>query len=106
MDEVLGDIPDDKETDSRGAVRKQADGSYVVDGATPIRELNRELDWNLPDEEATTITGLVIHEARAIPEARQRFTFHGFKFEILRRQRNQITALRITPPDKNGDASD
>ncbi|MGH6871846.1 MAG: HlyC/CorC family transporter [Rhizomicrobium sp.] len=98
LDEVLGDIPDDREAGARGSVRRQADGSYVVDGATPIRELNRELDWNLPDDEATTIAGLVIHEARAIPEARQRFAFHGFQFEILRRQRNQITALRITPP--------
>ena len=66
----------------------------------PVRELNRELDWNLPDEEATTIAGLVIHEARTIPEAGQRFAFFGYKFEILRRQRNQITALRIIPPVK------
>jgi Mg2+/Co2+ transporter CorB len=100
LDEILGDIPDDQEANARRSVRRQADGSYIVDGATPIRELNREYDWNLPDEEATTIAGLVIHEARAIPEARQRFAFHGFKFEILRRQRNQITALRIVPPVK------
>ncbi|HTQ13928.1 MAG TPA: HlyC/CorC family transporter [Rhizomicrobium sp.] len=100
LDEILGDIPDDKETGDRGSVRRQKDGSYVVDGTVPIRDLNRELDWNLPDHEATTVAGLVIHEARAIPEARQRFAFHGFQFEILRKQRNQITALRITPPEK------
>jgi Mg2+/Co2+ transporter CorB len=97
LDEILGDIPDDHEVETRGQIRKQADGSYIVEGSTPIRDLNRELDWNLPDEEATTIAGLVIHEARAIPEAKQLFSFHGYKFEILRRQRNQITALRITP---------
>ncbi|HWD50198.1 MAG TPA: HlyC/CorC family transporter [Rhizomicrobium sp.] len=97
LDEILGDIPDDHEAETRGQIRKQSDGSYVVEGSTTIRDLNRELDWNLPDEEATTIAGLVIHEARTIPEARQLFSFHGFKFEILRRQRNQITALRITP---------
>ncbi len=61
-----------------------------------IRELNRVMDWNLPDEEATTVAGLVIHEAQTIPEPGQAFAFHGFKFEILRKQRNQITALRIT----------
>jgi Mg2+/Co2+ transporter CorB len=98
FDEIFGDIPDEHERASRRSVRPQADGSYIVDGTTPIRELNRELDWNLPDEEATTIAGLVIHEARTIPEPRQRFAFYGFKFEILRRQRNQITALRIIPP--------
>jgi Mg2+/Co2+ transporter CorB len=101
FDEIFGDIPDEHERASRRSVRPQADGSYIVDGTTPIRDLNRELDWNLPDEEATTVAGLVIHEARTIPEPRQRFAFYGFKFEILRRQRNQITALRITPPNKS-----
>ena len=98
LDEILGDIPDENEVESRGNIRKQKDGSYIVDGATPIRDLNRELDWNLPDEEATTIAGLVIHEARTIPEAKQRFSFYGYIFEILRRQRNQITAIKVTPP--------
>jgi Mg2+/Co2+ transporter CorB len=99
LDEILGDIPDEHEADKRGHVRKQKDGSYIVEGATPIRDLNRELDWNLPDEEATTIAGLVIHEARTIPDAKQLFAFYGYTFEILRRQRNQITAIRITPPN-------
>ncbi|HWA30294.1 MAG TPA: HlyC/CorC family transporter [Rhizomicrobium sp.] len=98
LDEILGDIPDEGEVENRGKIRKQKDGSYIVEGTVSIRDLNRELDWNLPDEEATTIAGLVIHEARTIPEAKQRFSFYGYTFEILRRQRNQITALRITPP--------
>jgi Mg2+/Co2+ transporter CorB len=55
------------------------------------------MDWNLPDEEATTIAGLVIHESQSIPEPGQSFTFHGFRFRVLRRSRNRITALRITP---------
>jgi Mg2+/Co2+ transporter CorB len=101
LDEILGDIPDENEAESRGNIRKQKDGSYVVDGATPIRDLNRELDWNLPDDEATTIAGLVIYEARTIPEAKQRFSFYGYMFEILRRHRNQITAIRVTPPAAN-----
>jgi Mg2+/Co2+ transporter CorB len=99
LDEIFGDIPDDHEAQKRGNIRKQPDGSYIVEGATPIRDLNRELDWNLPDEEATTIAGLIIHEARTIPNAKQRFSFYGFKFEILRRQRNQITAVRVIPPN-------
>ena len=99
LDEILRDIPDENEAESRGNIRKQKDGSYIVDGTTPIRDINRELDWNLPDEEATTIAGLVIHEARTIPEAKQRFAFYGYTFEILRRQRNQITAIKITPPN-------
>ena len=65
--------------------------------SVPIRDLNRAMDWNLPDDEATTIAGLVIHEARSIPDVGQSFTFHGFRFSVLRKQRNRITALRITP---------
>jgi Mg2+/Co2+ transporter CorB len=78
-------------------VTPQLDGSVNVDGGVPIRDLNRAMDWSLPDQEATTIAGLVIHEARSIPEAGQSFTFHGFRFQVLRRSRNRITALRITP---------
>ncbi len=55
------------------------------------------MNWNLPDEEATTIAGLVIHEARAIPESGQVFTFHGFRFDVLRKTKNRITLLRIFP---------
>lgn len=100
LDEIFGDIPDQHEEEVRPDVRRRPDGSFLVDGSVPVRELNRELDWNLPDEEATTIAGLVIHEARTIPDQGQRFAFFGYQFEILRRQRNQITALRVTPPVK------
>ncbi|MFL6688566.1 MAG: HlyC/CorC family transporter [Alphaproteobacteria bacterium] len=98
FDEIFGDIPDEHERSLRRGIRPQPDGSYIVDGATPIRDLNRELGWRLPHDEATTIAGLVIHETRTIPEPRQRFAFYRFQFEILRRHRNQITALKITPP--------
>lgn len=98
LEEIFGDIPDEYTTAESPSVRMQSDGSYWIEGIMPIRDLNRELDWDLPDDEATTIAGLVIHEARTIPDVGQRFAFHGYKFEILRRHRNQITALRVTPP--------
>ena len=63
----------------------------------PVRDLNRAMDWNIPDDEATTIAGVVIHEARSIPEPGQSFTFHGFRFHVLRKTRNRITALRVAP---------
>lgn len=103
FDEIFGDIPDELEQHTRPDVRRQADGSYLIDGKVPVRDLNRDLDWELPDDEATTIAGLVIHEARTIPEVGQRFAFFNYKFEILRRQRNQITALRVTPPSATAD---
>jgi len=68
-----------------------------------LRTLARDLDWDLPDDNAATVAGIVLHEARLIPDPGQTFLFHGFRFEVLRRQRNQITSLRITPPDPNAD---
>jgi len=96
LEEIVGDITDEHDIAMPG-VRKQPDGSINVDGAVSIRDLNRVMDWNLPDQEATTIAGLVIHEARSIPEVGQSFTFHGYRIRILRRERNRITALRIQP---------
>src|SRR4051812_28789196 len=96
LEEIVGDITDEHDVAVPG-VRPQPDGSVNVDGGGPIRDLNRVMDWNLPDAEATTIAGLVIHEARSIPEPGQTFTFHGFRFRVLRRDRNRIASLRITP---------
>jgi Mg2+/Co2+ transporter CorB len=96
LEEIVGDITDEHDVEVPG-VRPQPDGSVNVDGGVPIRDLNRAMDWGLPDTEATTIAGLVIHEARSIPEAGQTFTFYGFRFRVLRRERNRIAALRITP---------
>jgi Mg2+/Co2+ transporter CorB len=96
IEEIVGEISD--ETDVAATLaRPQADGSLIVDGGVPIRDVNRLMDWDLPDEEATTIAGLVIHEAQTIPNPGQAFTFHGYRFEVLRRQRNRLTSLQVTP---------
>jgi Mg2+/Co2+ transporter CorB len=93
---IVGEIADEHDVDVEG-VKREADGSIVVDGSVPIRELNRALDWALPDEEATTIAGLVIHETQSIPEEKQAFTFHGKRFVVLKRDKNRITRIRIRP---------
>jgi Mg2+/Co2+ transporter CorB len=98
--EIFGELPDEHQQEGRPDVRRRPDGSYLVDGTVTVRDLNRELEWNLPDEGATTVAGLVIQEAQTIPDTGQRFAFFGYKFEVLRRQRNQITALKVTPPPK------
>ncbi|WP_430395820.1 transporter associated domain-containing protein [Ferrovibrio sp.] len=96
LEEIVGDIRDEHDRPKR-VYRRQADGSVLVDGTATIRQLNRQFDWHLPDEHATTIAGLVLHEAQVIPEAGQVFVFHDFRFEVLRRHRNQITVLKIAP---------
>jgi len=104
LEEIVGDIKDEHDVSVQG-VRPHPDGSVSVDGSVPVRDLNRAMDWALPDEEATTIAGLVIHEAQIIPDAGQIFTFHGYRFQVLRKSRNRITALRITPVLRTGAAS-
>ena len=96
LKEIVGDISDETAVDMQG-VRQEADGSLVVDGGVSIRDLNRAFTWNLPDEEATTIAGLVIHESKSIPEERQAFTFYGKRFIVMKRVKNRITKLRIRP---------
>ena len=97
LEEIVGEIADEHDINLPG-LRPQSDGSFIVDGSFTIRDLNRHLEWNLPDEEASTIAGIILHESRRIPNVGQAFMFFGLRFEILRRQRNQIITIRITPP--------
>jgi Mg2+/Co2+ transporter CorB len=99
LEEIVGDITDEHDFAVQG-VRRQPDGSVIADGTVTIRDLNRAMDWDLPDEEAVTIAGLVIHEAQTIPDPGQTFSFHGQRFQVLRRQRNAVTALRVWPKEK------
>ena len=95
LEEIVGAIHDEHDVQMQG-VRPQADGSVNVDGWVPIRDLNRATGWELPDEEAVTVAGLVIHEAQTIPEPGQNFVFHGYRFRVLRRQRNQVTGVNVS----------
>ncbi|MCF6326996.1 MAG: HlyC/CorC family transporter [Devosiaceae bacterium] len=96
LEEIVGDIADEHDIELEG-ITKESDGSYLVEGSLPIRDLNRALNWNLPDDEATTIAGLVIHEAKTIPDQGRQFTFHGLRIKIVRKHLNRLTRLRITP---------
>lgn len=102
IEEIVGEIDDEHDIPVPG-VRRQHDDSYLVDGRVTIRDLNREFHWNLSDEEASTIAGLVLHEARFIPEEGQSFAIEDLKIDVLRRSGNQLRQLRITtrtaPPE-------
>jgi len=97
LEEIVGEITDEFDTQEEVAVTRTEDGQFVVDGTTTIRDLNRATDWALPDEEANTVAGLVIHEAQMIPIVGQVFSFHGFRFEVTGRDGNRVTELRIRP---------
>jgi len=98
LEEIVGEITDEFDTaDAETEITRLNDGAYMVEGTMTIRDLNRAMDWNLPDEEANTVAGLVIHEAQMIPSAGQQFSFHGFRFEVIERIENRISRLRIRP---------
>lgn len=96
LEEIVGDIDDEHDVSVPG-VRAQPDGTFIVDGTVTIRDLNRALGWTLPDEQYATVAGLILHESKMIPSAGQSFTFYGCRFKILKRQRNQITLIRVAP---------
>ena len=97
LEEIVGEITDEFDIDTDNGVARTEDGNYLVDGTMTIRDLNRAHDWNLPDEEANTVAGLVIHEAQMIPTEGQVFSFHGFRFEVARKEQNRIGQLKIRP---------
>jgi Mg2+/Co2+ transporter CorB len=97
LEEIVGEIEDEFDKVEAAPLLQDENGEVEVDGAMTIRDLNRAAEWSLPDDEANTIAGLVIHEAQAIPAVGQVFSFHGFRFEVLERQDNRLTKLRIRP---------
>ncbi len=96
LEEIVGEITDEFDlVDKSHALKRAEDGSYLVEGAMTIRDLNRATDWALPDDEANTVAGLVIHEAQMIPAQGQAFSFHGFRFEVVTRRENRLTRLKV-----------
>jgi Mg2+/Co2+ transporter CorB len=96
LEEIVGEITDEFDlVDKSNALKKAEDGSYLVEGSMTIRDLNRATDWALPDDEANTVAGLVIHEAQMIPAQGQAFSFHGFRFEVVTRRENRLTRLKV-----------
>lgn len=106
LEEIVGDIADEHDQNLLPGIRPQPDGSFILDGTMTLRELNRELSWSLPDEEAATIAGLILHESRQIPEPGQIFKYYNFTFEILRKENNQITLVKVIPCEKKEDEED
>ncbi|MCZ4282183.1 HlyC/CorC family transporter [Kiloniella laminariae] len=96
LEEIVGDISDEHDVEIEG-VQSVGDDQYIVNGTVTIRDLNRQFEWRLPDDEASTIAGLILYEARQIPQVGQAFVFHNMRFEILERKRHQIISIRVSP---------
>lgn len=97
LEEIVGEITDEFDDGADDDIERTSDGKFIVDGAMTIRDLNRARDWALPDAEANTVAGFVIHEAQMIPTVGQVFLFHGFRFEVVAREHNRLTRLKVSP---------
>ncbi len=97
IEEIVGEIADEHDREADQKLTPDQQGNYTVEGAMTIRDLNRQLDWALPDDEANTVAGLVIHMAQSIPDEGQVFSFGGYRFEVVTRRENRITRLRVRP---------
>lgn len=106
LEEIVGDIADEHDVVRARGIVAQADGSYIVDGTTTVRDLNRFCDWQLPESEAATVAGLLINDVKQIPNAGDRFEYHGFEFNVLRRQKNRLNLLRLTPLGQDQDETE
>ena len=106
LEEIVGDIQDEYDEKIEG-IQRLKEGGAILQGDLAVRDVNRAMDWKLPDEEAVTVAGLVIHESQTIPEIGQTFAYYGYRFEILKKLRNQIVSLRVTKtfePDQRSES--
>ena len=105
IEEIVGDIDDEQDmlkiSKKVKGIKSLSQLSFLVKGNVNIRDLNKELNINLPiNNNVSTIAGLVLYESRTIPKTKQVFSFFDLKFEILNKINNQITLLKITKKKK------
>lgn len=100
IEEIVGDINDeyDSENINTSGIRKINNKSWIIDGQIPLRDLNRQLSWNIDDENAVTLAGYLLDATQSIPQQGQKFIFNGFEYEIIRRKKNQLSQIKVTPP--------
>ena len=101
LEEIVGDIMDetDHPNENDASIVSDADGCVIADGSVSLRDLNRRFGWELPDEEASTLAGLLLYETERIPHKGASYSFYGFNFKVLDKKGNRITSIRITPPE-------
>ena len=94
LEEIVGDIVDEHDADIPG-VKILENGHYHIRGTVTVRDLNRQYDWSLPDDKATTLAGLLLEILGTIPEEGQVFRCHGLEVKIAKRHQNQIQILDV-----------
>ncbi|MDB1135048.1 HlyC/CorC family transporter [Candidatus Anaplasma sp. TIGMIC] len=98
LEEIVGDISDEHDIVPESLITAVNENEYHIAGEAPIRDVNRELRWGLP-EDASTVAGLILHNIERIPEEGEVFSLHGFTFKILEKSGNTISLLSVRPAD-------
>ena len=99
LEEIVGQI-DDEYDGQNNQIIKKSPNKFMIEGSTSIRDVNRELNWNLPDEHASTFAGLIIHEMHKLPKQGEIVQIFNLKVTIYHRQSNRITMLMVETLDK------
>jgi Mg2+/Co2+ transporter CorB len=95
IEEIVGEIDDEHDPLVIAEIMPFGERAFKVAGTVTIRDINRQLDWDLPDDNAATVAGLVLHEARVIPDVGAVFEFFGYRFTVAEKKVNQITQLLV-----------
>ena len=96
LEEIVGQFTTDSSIRNAG-IHAQDDGSYLVDGSTHIREINRELGWELPTEGPKTLNGLILEHLEMIPAPGTSLLIANYPIEITRTYKNAVQTARIQP---------
>ena len=98
LEEIVGEIQDEHDMPMRG-IRPQKDGSLLVEGQIELRDLNRQLGWELDTSGPRTLAGLIIEVLEAIPNEGTSLKVGGHPMEVVRVRNQTITVVRVYPDD-------
>ncbi len=99
IEEIVGEIADEYDTDEDQTIRREGDRQFVVLALTRVQEFNEFFATRFSDEEYDTIGGLVMHQFGRLPRRGEAVTMDGIEFKVLRADRRRIDQLRVTSPE-------
>lgn len=94
LEEIVGQFTTDSPTRNLG-IHKQSDNSYLIDGNTHIRDINRALDWELPVDGPKTLNGLIIEHMEIIPQTGTSLMVDNYTIEIMKSTNNAVQTARV-----------
>ena len=98
LEEIVGDFTTGLALTPEEEIHAQEDGSYLVEGSTNLREINKELEWDFSTEGPRTLNGLILEYLEDLPRQGCRLDIEGYRLEIMAIENNMVKLARIEPP--------